>query len=135
MSVDDYNVQIIDEFRTNGGSAPSLADMPLVLLHHKGAASGQEYVTPLAYIQDGGRYVLLASGGGRPTDPAWYRNLTAHPEVRIEVGSDTIEVVAKDASGPERDRLFDALVKRVPAFEGYVGKTTRVIPVVLLTPR
>jgi deazaflavin-dependent oxidoreductase (nitroreductase family) len=67
------------------------------LLHHTGAKSGKSRISPLAYLSDGGRYVVFASKGGAPTNPDWYHNLTAHPNTRIEVGTDTIDVVASEA--------------------------------------
>jgi len=134
MSEHAFNTQVIGEFRAAGGSAASVGEMPLVLLHHIGVRSGLPRVSPLAYVEDAGRYVLLASGGGRATNPAWYCNLMARGRATIEVGAETIEVEAQEAVGEERDRLFGALVKRVPEFADYLEKTDRIMPVVLLTP-
>jgi deazaflavin-dependent oxidoreductase (nitroreductase family) len=105
------------------------------LLHHVGARSGKDRINPLVYHRDGDRYVVFASKAGAPTNPDWYHNLKANPNVTIEVGTDTIEVAASEASGDERDRLFRAQVQRSPQFGEYESKTDRVIPVVLLTPR
>ena len=86
-SPNDFNARIIDEFRANGGEVGEpFANTPLLLLHHAGAKSGIERVNPLAYLRDGNRYVIFASKAGAPTNPDWYHNLRAHPEVRIEVG-------------------------------------------------
>jgi deazaflavin-dependent oxidoreductase (nitroreductase family) len=109
--------------------------VPLLLLHHSGAKSGKSRVNPLAYQSDNGRYVIFASKGGAPANPAWYHNLKAEPNVTIEVGTDTIDVAASEASGEERDRLFRTQVERVPQFDEYEQKTERVIPVIVLTPR
>jgi deazaflavin-dependent oxidoreductase (nitroreductase family) len=109
--------------------------MPLLLLHNTGAKSGADRINPVAYLKDGDRYVVFASKGGAPTNPGWFHNLMAHPEVTIEVGADTLDVVASKAEGEERDRLFDAQKQRVPQFGEYEQNTTRSIPVVLLTPR
>jgi deazaflavin-dependent oxidoreductase (nitroreductase family) len=109
--------------------------MPLLLLHHTGARSGEERINPVAYAQDDGRYVLFASKGGAPTHPGWYHNLVAHPDTTIEVGNDTIDVTASEASGDERERLFRAQAARIPQFAEYEQKTDRVIPVIVLTPR
>ncbi len=131
----DFNARIIDEFRANGGrvGGPFLST-PLLLLHHIGAKSGKPRVNPLAYNKDGDRYVVFASKAGAPTNPDWYHNLKAHPEVTIEVGEDTIDAVASEATAEERDRLFCAQAERSPAFAGYQEKTDRVIPAILLTP-
>lgn len=134
MSEDDFNTQVIAEFRAAGGSATSVGEMPLLLLHHVGSRSGSARVTPLAYIEDAGRYVLLASGGGKPTNPVWFSNLMAQGHATIEVGAKTLQVQAQEAAGEERERLFKALVERVPELADYIELTDRLIPVVLLTP-
>ena len=90
-----------------------------VALHHTGAKSGKSRINPLAYQSDGGRYVVFASKGGRPTNPDWYHNLKAHPNATIEVGTDTIDVVASEASGEERERLFRTQAERAPQFADY----------------
>lgn len=109
--------------------------MTLLLLHHTGARSGTSRISPLAYLTDKGRYVVFASKAGAPTNPDWYHNLRAHPRTMIEVGTETLEVVADEATGEERDRLFWAQVERSPAFGEYENKTGgRLIPVVALTP-
>jgi deazaflavin-dependent oxidoreductase (nitroreductase family) len=134
-STNDYNQRVIEEFRANGGEVPSFGgSSPLLLLHHRGAKSGIERVNPVAYLEDGGRYVIFASKGGAPTNPDWYHNLKANPQVSIEVGSDTIAVTASEATGQERERLFAAQVQRSPTFGEYQANTKRLIPVVTLTP-
>ena len=133
---DDFNAQIIDEFRANAGRVGGMFEgTPLLLLHHTGARSGTRRVTPLAYLDDGGRYVIFASKAGAPTHPAWYHNLLAHPDTEIEVDTATIAVRASEATGEERERLFAAQTQRSPQFGDYQRKTERVIPVVTLTPR
>ena len=132
----DFNAQIIDEFRANEGRVGGMFDgLPLLLLHHTGAKSGTERVNPLAYQHDAGRYVIFASKGGAPENPGWYYNLKAHPDTKVEVGADTIDVVASEATGEERERFFRAQVERVPQFGEYEQKAGRVIPVIVLTPR
>jgi deazaflavin-dependent oxidoreductase (nitroreductase family) len=134
-SPQDFNARIIDEFRANDGVVGGpFEGATLLLLHHVGAKSGKDRINPLVYNRDGDRYVIFASKAGAPTNPDWYHNLKAHPNVTIEVGTDTIEVVASEATGDERDRLFNAQVKRSPQFGEYRDKTDRVIPVILLTP-
>jgi deazaflavin-dependent oxidoreductase (nitroreductase family) len=134
-SMNDFNEKVIEEFHANEGRVGGMFDgMPLLLLHHTGARSGKSRVNPLAYQSDGGRYVIFASKAGAPTNPDWYHNLRAHPNVKIEVGTDTIDVLATEASGEERERLYRTQAERVPQFSDYEQKTDRVIPVIVLTP-
>jgi deazaflavin-dependent oxidoreductase (nitroreductase family) len=86
------------------------------------------------YLADGGRYVIVASKAGAPENPGWYHNLKAHPETHVEVGQDTVEVVASEAEGDERERLFAAVAAGSPQFAEYAEKAGRVIPVMILTP-
>ena len=135
-SMDDFNARTIEEFRANSGRVGGMFEnLPLLLLHNTGAKSGVDRVNPVAYLKDGDRYVVFASKGGAPTHPGWFHNLMANPEVTIEVGTDTLDVVASEAQGEERRRLFDAQKQRIPQFGEYEQKTTRQIPVVVLTPR
>jgi deazaflavin-dependent oxidoreductase (nitroreductase family) len=135
MSATDFNAQIVDEFRANGGRVGGMfAGTPLLLLHHTGARSGKARVNPLAYLEDDGRYAIFASKGGAPTNPDWYHNLRAQPDTTIEVGVETIPVHAREAAGEERERLFAAQVQRSPQFGAYQEKTERPIPVVVLEP-
>jgi deazaflavin-dependent oxidoreductase (nitroreductase family) len=134
MSVTDYNVKVIEDFRAGGGSVEGLP-FPILLLHHFGAKTGTERVNPLAYLPDGDRYVLFASKAGAPTNPAWYHNLKAHPDVTIEVGETLVEVHAEEATGAERDAYFATQAEAVPQFAGYAENTSRTIPVIVLTPR
>jgi deazaflavin-dependent oxidoreductase (nitroreductase family) len=134
-SPNDFNAQIIEEFHANDGRVGGMFEgTTLLLLHHVGARSGKDRINPLAYNRDGDRYVVFASKAGAPTNPDWYHNLKAHPNVSIEVGTDTIDVVAAEATGEERDRLYSAQVKRSPSFAEYQEKTERTIPVMVLTP-
>jgi deazaflavin-dependent oxidoreductase (nitroreductase family) len=131
----DRNAGVIAEFRANGGVVGGVFEgMPILLLHHRGARSGVERVTPVAYVEDGGRYVIFASKGGADTNPGWYHNLKAHPEVTIEVGVETLTARAQEVDQPERDRLYAKMVAQRPQFADYEAKTTRKIPVVALTP-
>jgi deazaflavin-dependent oxidoreductase (nitroreductase family) len=131
----NYNDQIIEEFRANQGRVGGRFEgSTLLLLHHTGAKSGKSRVNPLAYLSDDGRYVVFASKGGSPTNPDWYHNLKAHPDVTIEVGTDTLDVVATEATGEERERLFGIQAERVPAFAEYQTGIDRQIPVMVLTP-
>lgn len=135
MSMNDFNQRVIEEFRASDGNVSGqFAGMPLLLLHHTGAKTGSSRLNPVAYLEDDGRYVIFASKAGAPTHPDWYHNLKAHPEVQVEVGPDTLDVVASEATGEERDRLYAAQSERVPQFAEYEQNTDRVIPVIVLTP-
>jgi deazaflavin-dependent oxidoreductase (nitroreductase family) len=131
----DFNAKIIEEFHANEGRVGGMFDgIPLLLLHHTGAKSGESRINPLAYQGDDGRYVVFASKGGAPTNPGWYHNLRAQPNVRLEVGTNTIDVAAREAAGEERERLYRTQAERVPQFAEYEKQTDRVIPVIVLTP-
>jgi deazaflavin-dependent oxidoreductase (nitroreductase family) len=132
----DFNAQVIDEFRANGGKAGGMFEgMPLLLLHNVGAKSGKEYVTPLVYLPEDGRTFIFASKGGAPSHPGWFHNLKADPDVRIEIGSDTVDVVAAELGGEERDRIYAIQAEQQPQFAEYAQKTERQIPVIELTPK
>jgi deazaflavin-dependent oxidoreductase (nitroreductase family) len=132
----NFNQEIIDQFRSNNGTMVSgvFKDSPLLLLTSTGAKSGQTRVNPLVYTRDGGRYVIIASKQGAPTNPDWYHNVVAHPEVTVEVGPDSFPARAVVAEGAERDRLYSAQAALMPGFAEYERKTTRRIPVLILEP-
>ena len=135
MATSEFNERIIEEFRANEGRVGGTFEgNTLLLLHHTGARSGRSRINPLAYQSDNGRYVVFASKAGAPTNPDWYHNLKAHPDVTIEVGTDTIDVLASEATGEERERLYRTQAERMPQFAEYAKRTERVIPVVILTP-
>ena len=132
----DWNKKIIDEFRSNEGRVSGhFEGKTLLLLHTIGAKSGQERINPTAYVKDGDRYVVIASKGGAPTNPDWYFNLTANPQATVEVGTETFQVRAEIAEEPEQTRLYNKMVEMMPGFDDYRRKTTRVIPVFVLTPQ
>ena len=132
----DFNEAIIEEFRANEGRVGGrFEDGTLLLLHSTGAKSGIPRVNPLAYVKDGDRYVIIASKAGAPTNPDWYYNLLAQPEASIEVGTEQFDVVAQAAEEPERTQLYAKMEAKMPGFIEYKHKTSRVIPVVVLTPR
>jgi deazaflavin-dependent oxidoreductase (nitroreductase family) len=134
--VRDWNSGIIEEFRANEGRVGGrFRWVPLLLLHHRGAKTGIERVNPLAYRKVGDAYVVFASKGGSPTNPDWYHNLIAHPEAQIEVGTETIDVVARVAKGEERRRIWATQTADMPAFGEYERRSGREIPVVVLDPR
>ncbi len=136
MSMADFNTQVITEFRENGGSVGGMFEgMPMILVHHVGAKSGAERIAPLVYLPDGDRYVVFASKGGAPENPGWYHNLRAHPDTEVEVGDSTLRVIAEEATGQERERLFAQQAIAQPQFAEYQSKTDRQIPVIVLTPK
>jgi deazaflavin-dependent oxidoreductase (nitroreductase family) len=131
--VNDFNRNIIDQFRANHGKVEGIfADAPLLLLSTTGAKSGLRRTNPLVYSTDGDRIVVIASKGGAPSHPDWYRNVVANPEVTVELPDETFEARASVASGEERQRLFDAQAALMPNFKEYAEKTDREIPVVVL---
>lgn len=125
-----YNQTVIDTFRANGGNLQG--PNPLILLTTTGAKSGQPRTSPLAYSKDGDRIVVLASKGGAPTNPDWYRNLVANPVVTVELGAESFQARATVTQGAERERLFAEHVRQMPGFGDYQQKTTRQIPVIVL---
>jgi deazaflavin-dependent oxidoreductase (nitroreductase family) len=129
----DWNRKIIEEFRSNAGQVGGQFEgAPMLLLHTKGAKSGQERINPMMYLDfDGHRYVF-ASKAGADTSPDWYHNLVAHPEVRVEIGSETLDARAVPLVGEERDRIYAEQAERYHGFAEYQEKTDRVIPVVEL---
>jgi deazaflavin-dependent oxidoreductase (nitroreductase family) len=129
-----FNERVIDDFRAHKGQITSgpFAGRSLLLLTTKGAKTGDERTSPLAYSRDGDRLVVIASKGGAPTHPAWYHNLRTHPDVTVEVGPEKFSARALVAGEPERRRLYDQHAAKMPAFAEYEKKTTRKIPVVVL---
>ena len=105
-----------------------------LLLTATGRKSGEKRTCPLTYLQDGDRYVLIASNGGNEKHPVWYLNLKAQPRATIDVGPRRLDVVASTATGEERARLWSAAVRMNPQYSTYEGITPREIPVVILTP-
>ena len=131
----DYNAAVIDEFRGNEGRVSGMWEgTPLLLLHHTGAKSGASRVNPVGYLADKSRYLIFASNGGARSNPAWYHNLKVNPSTRIEVGRESIDVVASEARGEERERLFQRGAERFPDLAKHARKTDREIPVIILTP-
>lgn len=134
--VSDWNDKIIAEFRANGGSVGgNFEGAPLLLLHSTGAKSGQQRVSPMMYRQVGDGWAVFASYAGKDVNPAWYHNLKANPVAAIEVGSDTVEVTARELSPDEREPVWQQQKEQYSGFADYEQKTDRVIPVMLLTRR
>ena len=132
----DFNERNIEEFRANGGKVGGRFEgAAMLLLTTTGAKSGRRRVTPLAYLPDGDRFIIIASKAGAPTNPDWYYNLVANPETTVEVGAETIPVTAEVLTGEERDRLYAKQAALRPAFAEYQAKTARTIPVIALRRR
>ena len=132
----DWNQAIIAEFRANKGKVGGpFEGGNLLLLHTIGAKSGVERINPVMYFVDDNRYVVIASKAGADTHPDWYYNLLAHPEISVEVGTEQFSVVAAVASEPERTRLYEKVESISHGFTEYKNKTSRIIPVVTLTPK
>jgi deazaflavin-dependent oxidoreductase (nitroreductase family) len=132
--MNDFNQRVISEFRANQGKVGGqFANMPMLLLTMTGAKSGRTITKPLVYTKDGDRIVVIASFAGAPKSPAWYNNLVANPEATVELGSERFRVRATVTSGEERQRLYDHQAAQMPIFTEYQKKTTRQIPVLVLT--
>ncbi|CAN5602236.1 nitroreductase family deazaflavin-dependent oxidoreductase [soil metagenome] len=129
----DWNAQVIKEFRENNGKVGGpFEGAPLLLLHHTGAKTGTERVTPLMYEELDGGFAVFASKGGAPTNPDWFHNITTNPEVKVELGDRTVPANARMVEGAERDSIWESWKEEWPQFAEYEQKTDREIPVVLL---
>jgi deazaflavin-dependent oxidoreductase (nitroreductase family) len=134
--VNDFNDSIINQFRENAGKVGApFEGMSLLLLHSTRAKSGEERVHPVVYNDLDGRYAIFASMAGGPKNPAWYHNLVAHPDVSIEIGTETVNVTARVTEGDERSSIWEPWKTAVPTFVEYEQKTSREIPVIVLEPR
>jgi len=132
----DFNGKIIAEFRANGGKVGGpFAGSDILLLHHTGARTGAQRVSPLAFLRVGESFAVFASKAGAQSNPAWFHNLLAHPRATVEVGTETIAVTARVAQPTERDTIYDRQKERNPAFAQYETRAMpRKIPVVMLDP-
>ena len=132
----NWNDATIREFHAKAGKGVGPFGDRLMLLTTVGARSGEERISPVMYHRDGERYIVVASKGGAPDNPAWYLNLKTNPLARVEVGAkngtETFEVRASEAQGEERDRLFAERVAIAPGFGEYQRNTSRKIPVMIL---
>ncbi|HLN42235.1 MAG TPA: nitroreductase family deazaflavin-dependent oxidoreductase [Acidimicrobiales bacterium] len=131
--VNDFNAPIIEEFRANGGKlGGNFEGAPILLLHHRGAKTGKERVNPVMYRPVGDSMAVFGTKAGAPTNPDWYHNLVAHPDTVVEVGTDTVPVVARIADDAERATIWEAQKREYPGFADYEKMTSRQIPVVIL---
>jgi len=131
--VSDFNRSLIEEFRANDGkTAGPFAQAPLLLMTTTGAKSGKQRVIPIVYTRDGDRLVIAASKGGAPTNPDWFHNVSANPDVTVELPGEKFAARATVVDGTERDRLYAEHAEAMPGFAEYESKTDRIIPIVVL---
>ena len=130
----DFNKTVIDEFRANSGKVGGyFAGANMLLLHTVGAKSGQPRTNPMVYVTDGDRLVVIASKGGADSNPDWYYNLLANPNVTVELGDERFQARATPVTEePERSRLYAKMVEHRPGFADYEQKTSRKIPAIVL---
>jgi deazaflavin-dependent oxidoreductase (nitroreductase family) len=132
-SFQDFNRNLINDLRANGkATSGPFEGREVLILTTRGAKSGDVRENPLVYTRDGDHYVIVASKGGAPTNPKWYNNLLAHPDVTVEIGGQKFKAHARVADDDEYERLYQNHAKNMPAFNEYRKKTTRKIPVVIL---
>ena len=133
----DRNQAIIDEFRANDGIVGGyFTGVPIALVHHKGARSGVERISPLATQKLDNGYAVFASKGGADDNPGWYYNVLANPDVTVEVGTETFQARAHEAEGEEYERIWAKQKADLPTFAEYEQRTKRpYIPVIILEPR
>ena len=130
----ERNAQIIEEFRANEGKVGGhFEGRTLLLLTTTGAKTGMAHTTPVIYLRDADRYVIFGSNGGAPRHPGWYHNVSANPDVLVEVGTESFPATAAVLEGPERAALFRRQADRDPSFDEYQAGMARVMPVVALT--
>ena len=131
----DWNAKIIGEFRANAGKLGGMFEgADILLLHHTGSKTEVERVSPLGYQRIGSAYAVFGSNSGRTSHPAWLHNLRAHPRTTAEIGTQTIEVVARVAEGDERAKIWERQKANIPQFAEYEQTANRDIPVVILDP-
>ena len=130
----DFTQMLIDDLRSHGGQVTTgpMAGRPLMILTTKGAKTGEDRVAVVTYTRDGDRYVIAASKSGAPTNPDWFHNLQANPEVGVEAGGESFTAHATVTSGEERDRLWEQHADERPEFREYPKITDRVIPMIVL---
>ena len=129
-SVNAWNHSIIEEFRANAGVVGGpFEGATLLLLHSTGAKSGQPRLNPLAYFGIDGKVFIVGSKAGHDTNPDWVYNLRANPGARIEIGTDSYDVTARELPTAEREAVFAKVVAVAPGFGEYQDKTSRVIPI------
>ena len=127
----------VEAYESSGGThGTTLRDtgLPVVIITNRGARSGKIHKTPVMRVEHGGRYAAVASQGGAPANPAWYYNLRADPQVRLQDGPGTWDMIAREVTGSERDEWWARAVAAYPPYADYQRKTARQIPVFVLEP-
>jgi deazaflavin-dependent oxidoreductase (nitroreductase family) len=134
MDYEEFTRMMIADMRAHAGQVTQgpMTGKPLMLLTSKGAQSGQDRTAIVTWSRDGDRYVIAASKSGAPQNPAWFHNLKANPEATVEAGGETFRARATEATGAERDRLWELHTQKLPEFLEYPKKTSRVIPMFFL---
>jgi proline iminopeptidase len=128
-----FGKEHVDRYRaTDGEEGHEWQGVHTLLLTTTGRKSGEERTTPLIYGEDDGNYVVVASKGGAPDDPAWMKNLREDAGAKVQVAADKFDARARTATGEERDRLWARMAEIWPSYEDYAKKTDRLIPVVVL---
>ena len=135
-AIEELNQSVIKEFRANQGIVGgAMEGWPVLLLTMTGAKTGRSLVRPLCYTRDGDRLVVIASYGGAPMNPPWYHNLVANGDVAVEIGTETFRAKATQVYGAEWERLFAEAAKVMPLFTEYQSRTTRQLPLFVLSRR
>jgi deazaflavin-dependent oxidoreductase (nitroreductase family) len=133
---DLFGAEHVRAYRESGGEhGYHWRGTEILLLTTTGRTSGEPRTTPLIHRNDGGRWIVVASKGGTPENPSWYENLVADRQATIQVQAEEIPVIASDAAGEERTRLWALMTEVWPAYDDYAAKTSREIPVVIFTRR
>jgi proline iminopeptidase len=134
MSADDLfgPAHVAKYVETDGETGYLWRGVPTLILTTSGRKTGEQHSTPLIFGRDGDNVVIVASKGGAPAHPGWYRNLVKHPEVGVQIQGDRFRARARTADGEERERLWPVMTAIWPAYDEYQAKTERTIPVVVL---
>lgn len=132
----DWARKQVEQYESSGGtSGATMQGLPVVILTTVGAKSGKIRKTPLMRVADGDQYAVVASLGGAPKHPVWYYNVKSHPEVELQDGPNKQDMVAREVTGDEKARWWEIAVKAFPPYAGYQEKTSREIPVFVLSPK
>ncbi|MFT4235785.1 MAG: nitroreductase family deazaflavin-dependent oxidoreductase [Microbacterium sp.] len=110
----------------------TVLDKPVVLFTVTGAKTGKRRYLPLMRVEEDGRYAMVASNGGAPQHPQWYRNVVAHPQITVQDGTEVSQKIAREVSGEERAHWWQLAVAAYPPYAEYQQKTDRLIPVFVL---
>jgi deazaflavin-dependent oxidoreductase (nitroreductase family) len=130
-----FNELLIEQFRANAGQLTGqFAAFPILLLTTVGAKTRSPRTTPLVYLQDDDRYIVIASMAGAPRNPAWYHNLLANPTASVELANESFDVRARIAEGDARHDLYETVARQFPIYGEYQQKTGRLVPVIVLQP-